>query len=206
MPPGELTDLRSAVVNNYSFAVLAVQLGFPKHLRSSSPQLFSIVNKFAEKLKEKEMKQQQVKSDEIYSSVFVMRSEGDEDAVQVEVPKALGDLFEAVAVQCMWTVVKTWTGCGKCICLSSSLLLVNYYSAHPPMSAIRKLLEMMPNAAKFSPVERMVDGKFKCTLTVSGCGTFVATGRNFRIAKSTTAQRALNALQQREVRTRGDNT
>ena len=65
MPPGELTDLRSAVVNNYSFAALAVQLGFPKHLRSLSPQLFSMVNKFTVKLKEKEMKQQQGKTDEV---------------------------------------------------------------------------------------------------------------------------------------------
>lgn len=65
MPPGELTDLRSAVVNNYSFAALAVQMGFPKHLRSLSPQLFSMVNKFTVKLKEKEMKQQQGKTDEV---------------------------------------------------------------------------------------------------------------------------------------------
>ena len=50
----------------------------------------------------------------------------------------------------------------------------------------------------YRPVERMVDGKFKSTLTVSGCGTFVGIGRNFRIAKSTAAQRALTALQKRQ--------
>ena len=44
----------------------------------------------------------------------------------------------------------------------------------------------------------MVDGKFKSTLTVSGCGTFVGIGRNFRIAKSTAAQRALAAIQKRQ--------
>lgn len=65
MPPGELTDLRSAVVNNYSFAALAVRMGFPKHLRSLSPQLFSVVNKFTVNLKKKEMKQQQGKTDEV---------------------------------------------------------------------------------------------------------------------------------------------
>lgn len=65
MPPGELTDVRSAVVNNYSFAALAVQMGFSKHLRSLSPQLFSMVNKFTVNLKEKEMKQQQGKTDEV---------------------------------------------------------------------------------------------------------------------------------------------
>ena len=65
MSPGDLTDLRSAVVNNYSFAALAVKLGFAKHLQSLSPPLFSIVNNFIVKLKEKEMQQQQVNHDEV---------------------------------------------------------------------------------------------------------------------------------------------
>lgn len=65
MSPGNLTDLRSAVVNNYSFAVLAVKLGFAKHLKSLSPPLFHIVNKFVVKLKEQELKQQQEKHNEV---------------------------------------------------------------------------------------------------------------------------------------------
>ena len=32
------------------------------------------------------------------------------------------------------------------------LLCADYFSTNPPMSAIRKLLEMMPNAAKFAYV------------------------------------------------------
>ena len=59
MSPGVLTDLRSAVVNNFSFAALAVKLRFAKHLQSLSPPLFDVVNKFIEKLEEKEMKEQQ---------------------------------------------------------------------------------------------------------------------------------------------------
>ena len=65
MSPGDLTDLRSAVVNNYSFATLAVKLGLAKHLRSVSPSLFTIVNKFIVKLKEKEMRQQQANCNEV---------------------------------------------------------------------------------------------------------------------------------------------
>ena len=41
-----MTDVRSAIVNNYSLAVLAVKLGLHKHLRALSPQLFEIINKF----------------------------------------------------------------------------------------------------------------------------------------------------------------
>ena len=48
-----------------------------------------------------------------------------------------------------------------------------------------------------SPLERMVDGKFKSKLNLLGCGTFVGTVRNFRIAKSSAAQKALNALKQK---------
>lgn len=59
MSPGVLTDLRSAVVNNFSFAVLAVNLGFAKRLQSLSPPLFDVVNKFIEKLEEKETKEKQ---------------------------------------------------------------------------------------------------------------------------------------------------
>ena len=51
-----------------------------------------------------------------------------------------------------------------------------------------------------------MDGKFQCTLTVSGLGKFVATGRNYRIAKSTVAQTALNALQKRESGMKVDKT
>ena len=52
----------------------------------------------------------------------------------------------------------------------------------------------------------MVDGKFKCTLSVLGHGKFVATGRNFRIAKSSAAQRALNALQKKKSETKVGST
>lgn len=48
----------------------------------------------------------------------------------------------------------------------------------------------------------MVDGKFKSTLTVTGFGKFVATGRNFRIAKSSAAQKALNAIQKKKSETK----
>ena len=49
---------------------------------------------------------------QIYSSVFVLGSEDGEDTVEVEVPKVLGDLFEAVAgalyVDCGQNLNKVW--------------------------------------------------------------------------------------------------
>ncbi|XP_068730649.1 endoribonuclease Dicer-like isoform X2 [Montipora capricornis] len=196
--PGDLTDLRSAVVNNFSFAALAVKLGFAKHLRSLSPQLFKIVNKFIEKFEEKLITQRQTSNNEICSSVIVLANEDSEEFVEVEVPKVLGDLFEAVAgalyVDCGQDLSKVWE-----IYLPILKPSIDYHSANPPMSATRKLLEMKPNASKFAPVERMVDGTFRSSLTVAGFGTFIGIGRNFQIAKSTAAQKALAALRKRKL-------
>ena len=49
---------------------------------------------------------------QIYSSVFVLGSEDSEEFVEVEVPKVLGDLFEAVAgavyVDCGQDLDRVW--------------------------------------------------------------------------------------------------
>jgi len=44
--PGELTDLRSALVNNNIFAYLAVKYEFYKYFKYFSPALFAIIDKF----------------------------------------------------------------------------------------------------------------------------------------------------------------
>ena len=46
LKPGELTDLRSALVNNNIFAVIAVQNGYHKFLKEYSPNLFSTIGHF----------------------------------------------------------------------------------------------------------------------------------------------------------------
>ena len=49
---------------------------------------------------------------QIYSSVFVLESEDSEGCIEVEVPKVLGDLFEAVAgalyVDCGQDINTVW--------------------------------------------------------------------------------------------------
>ena len=44
--PGDLTDLRSATVNNATFAVIGVRNNFHKYLKHSSSQLGDIINTF----------------------------------------------------------------------------------------------------------------------------------------------------------------
>ena len=46
--PGQLTDLRSALVNNITFACLAVRYGFYKFLNAGSPALLEAIDRFVQ--------------------------------------------------------------------------------------------------------------------------------------------------------------
>ena len=46
LSPGELTDIRQALVNNNIFAVIAVKKDFNKYLKEMSPTLFKIIENF----------------------------------------------------------------------------------------------------------------------------------------------------------------
>lgn len=46
LTPGELTDLRSALVNNVTFASLTVRNGFHKFMKYTSPKLMDVVDSF----------------------------------------------------------------------------------------------------------------------------------------------------------------
>lgn len=87
--PGTLTDLRSALVNNTFFASLSVKYEFYKHLKMLSFDLFRVVDAFVNKFKT---------NDERSNDYNLFIAEGEsENAEDIEVPKALGDIFESVA-------------------------------------------------------------------------------------------------------------
>lgn len=48
LKPGELTDLRSALVNNNIFAVIAIQNEYDKYLKEYSLPLFAAIGHFVE--------------------------------------------------------------------------------------------------------------------------------------------------------------
>ncbi len=88
--PGELTDLRSALVNNSFFASIAVKFNFHKYLKVLSPDLFRAIEHFVKRFEhDKVMAIKNCFSTLNDSEVF--------DLEEVEVPKALGDIFESVA-------------------------------------------------------------------------------------------------------------
>ncbi|XP_064622182.1 endoribonuclease Dicer-like isoform X2 [Lineus longissimus] len=186
--PGVLTDLRSALVNNNIFAALAVKWDFHKFFKAVSPHLFHVIQKFVEWQKDK-------KNDEINLDEEFQESEGDAEGEDIEIPKALGDIFESVAgaiyldsgmsLEAVWKVY-----------YRMMRPQIEMFTTNIPKSPVRELLEMEPEAAKFEKPERTMDGKIRVTVNVIGKGQFIGIGRNYRIAKSAAAKRALKALKQ----------
>ena len=198
--PGALTDLRSALVNNTIFASLAVKYDFHKYFKHFSPGLQTVINRFVN-LQEENIS----KGKEFYEPADIMIPEdfyliGDldenngDEAEDVEVPKALGDIFESIA---------------GAIYLDSGLMLdpvwtvyyrmmkkeITMYSENVPKSPIRELLELEPETAKFGKPEKLADGRrVRVSVEVFGKGLFKGIGRNYRIAKCTAAKCALRSI------------
>ncbi|XP_075387941.1 endoribonuclease Dicer [Tenrec ecaudatus] len=184
--PGVLTDLRSALVNNTIFASLAVKYDYHKYFKAVSPELFHIIDDFV---------QFQLEKDEMQGmDSELRRSEEDEEKEEdIEVPKAMGDIFESLAgaiyMDSGMSLETVWQ-----VYYPMMRPLIEKFSANVPRSPVRELLEMEPETAKFSPAERTYEGKVRVTVEVVGKGKFKGVGRSYRIAKSAAARRALRSL------------
>uniref|UniRef100_A0A0X3PUP9 Endoribonuclease Dcr-1 n=1 Tax=Schistocephalus solidus TaxID=70667 RepID=A0A0X3PUP9_SCHSO len=112
---------------------------------------------------------------------------------EVEIPKALGDIFESLAGAvfidsdlCLNTVWRVFYPLIK--------ERVERYTACIPKSPVRELLELEPESAKFERPCRTADGRIRVSVHVAGKGRFYGVGRNYRLAKSLAAKRALRLL------------
>ncbi|XP_011149855.1 endoribonuclease Dcr-1 [Harpegnathos saltator] len=189
--PGALTDLRSALVNNTIFASLAVRCGFHKYFRHLSPGLSVVINRF--------VRIQEENGHSISEEYYLIGKEECEEAEDVEVPKALGDVFESLAgaiyldsgmsLDAVWSVYYT--------IMKSE---IEQFSTNVPKSPIRELLELEPETAKFGKPEKLADGRrVRVTVDVFGKGSFKGIGRNYRIAKCTAAKCALKKLKRIQI-------
>ncbi|GBP02416.1 Endoribonuclease Dcr-1, partial [Eumeta japonica] len=125
---------------------------------------------------------------------YLIQEDELEQAEDVEVPKALGDLFESVA-----GAIFLDSGMSLGAVWSSYVRLMGAeleaFSAAAPKSPVRELLEAEPDTAKFGKPERLADGRrVRVCVEVFGRGTFKGVGRNYRIAKGTAARCALRHL------------
>lgn len=192
--PGTLTDLRSALVNNTFFASLAVKYQFHKYLQYISDELFQVIDGFVKKFRFDTR-------DTIAKGYTLLISEGESEyAEDIEVPKALGDVFESVAgaiyLDSDMSLDKVWQ-----VYFRMMKPEIEYFSSNVPKSPIRELLESMPQNVRFSPSELAPDRKHRVIAEVFGLGRFTGVGRNKHSAKSTAAKRALRmlALKQRDI-------
>ncbi|XP_073966397.1 endoribonuclease Dcr-1 [Choristoneura fumiferana] len=186
--PGALTDLRSALVNNTIFATLAARHGFHKYFRHMSPGLNEVLTRY--------VKIQEENGHSISEEHYLIHEDEMEQAEDVEVPKALGDLFESVA-----GAIFLDSGMSLAAVWNSYVLLMGAeleaFSAAAPKSPVRELLEAEPDTAKFGKPERLADGRrVRVCVEVFGRGAFKGVGRNYRIAKGTAARCALRHLKQ----------
>ncbi|XP_050679245.1 endoribonuclease Dcr-1-like [Leptidea sinapis] len=184
--PGALTDLRSALVNNTIFATLAARHGFHKYFRHMSPGLNEVLTKY--------VKIQEENGHSISEEHYLIQEDELEQAEDVEVPKALGDLFESVAgaifLDSGMSVAAVWSSYARLM-----MAELEAFSAAAPKSPVRELLEAEPDTAKFGKPERLADGRrVRVCVEVFGRGTFKGIGRNYRIAKGTAARCALRHL------------
>ncbi|GFO41771.1 endoribonuclease dicer [Plakobranchus ocellatus] len=199
--PGILTDLRSALVNNNIFAALAVKWGFHKYFKAVSPALFQVIDTFVKFQEGKD--QDHIDIDEEYQEVSMEEpiseeaadddDEEDEEEVEMEIPKALGDIFESVAgaiyLDSGMSLDAVWT-----VYYRMMKPHIDKYLKSIPKSPVRELLETEPETAKFERPQRTVNGKVRVTVNVVGKGEFSGVGRNYRIAKSAAAKRALRSI------------
>ncbi|KAJ8664854.1 hypothetical protein QAD02_006516 [Eretmocerus hayati] len=184
--PGALTDLRSALVNNTIFASLAVRCGFHKYFRHLSPGLNGVIDRF--------VRIQEENGHSISEEYYLLGEEEFEEAEDVEVPKALGDVFESLAgaiyLDSDMSLDAVWRVYHRIMQAEIEL-----FSSHVPKSPIRELLELEPETAKFGRPEKLADGRrVRVTVDVFGKGSFKGIGRNYRIAKCTAAKCALKKL------------
>ncbi|XP_070576462.1 endoribonuclease Dicer-like [Ptychodera flava] len=191
--PGALTDLRSALVNNTIFASLAVKYDYHKYFKAIAPELFHVIDnfvKFQHATEETQGIDSQLNCN--FSDDEDEEEEG-EEREDIEVPKALGDIFESVAgaiyLDSGMSLDAVWR-----VYYSMMKPHIEKYSAKVPISPVRELLEMEPETARFGLPEKTMDGKTRVVVTVAGKGTYRGIGRNYRIAKSAAARRALRSL------------
>lgn len=186
--PGTLTDLRSALVNNTIFATLAVKYSFHKYFLHFSPSLHTVVSRFVK------MQAESLSDCCLLDDFYLFEDDDLDEAEDVEVPKALGDIFESVAgaifldsglsLDAVWRVYYRM--------MRNS---IDVYSNNVPKSPIREILELEPETAQFGKPEKLADGRrVRCTLEIIGKGVFKGIGRSYRIAKCTAAKCALRAL------------
>jgi endoribonuclease Dicer len=174
MDPGQLTDLRSALVNNVTLACICVRNQFHLHILAQNAQLAETISKFCQFQENHQHK--------ITDQVDLLVTESDRDtgasmADYVDVPKVLGDVFESLIGA---VFLDSYNNLNSCWTVIQRLMRneLDEFSRNVPIQLIRRLFEFPGANPKFDdPVVDddvvMVALRFTCRneiLKVSGFG------------------------------------
>ncbi|KAF4527800.1 hypothetical protein B566_EDAN016212 [Ephemera danica] len=177
---GQLTDLRSALVNNITFASLAVRFGFYQHLQYESSKILTSVEKF--------VRYQEENNHCINGEYLLLFQEDSVKVAQsVEVPKILGDIWESLA--------------GAVFLDSGKNLATTWNVFYPLMKTeiVRMLYESVAeNSVKFQKPEKLEDSPFVMIKLIldfqNKKHNFYGVGENKTLAKTAAAKCALRYI------------
>nr|WJM99459.1 endoribonuclease dicer 2 [Ips calligraphus] len=140
LDPGELTDLRSALVNNNTFGSLVVRHNLHKYMLMINSKLQSMVDRFADFIESKKF--------EIDDEVLILLEEEDDVgfnlAEYIDVPKTLGDIFEALAGAIYLDSGKSLETVWK-VFYRLMWKEIEAFSNKVPKNLVRRLYEFNPN-------------------------------------------------------------
>ncbi|GAA0157583.1 hypothetical protein LIER_14823 [Lithospermum erythrorhizon] len=175
LKPGQLTDLRSALVNNNSFADIAVRLSFYKHIICDCRALSDAINKY----------------------VCFVEPSGSETNLDEKphCPKALGDLVEscmgAILLDSGFDLNYVWN-----IMLSLLDPVMSFSKLPPnPLRELQELCQSLDRLLEFSSEKKGRSFTVEATVNVKGAPLVAcATGRSIKAAKRTISQEILSQL------------
>ncbi|KAL5292593.1 Dcr-2.2 family protein [Megaselia abdita] len=187
MNPGKLTDLRSALVNNVTLGCISIRNQFHKHLLYDNYSLSQAIDNFEAFQKEHN-----------YAITSEIRLLGNEDGLEqavghyVNVPKALGDVLEAlvgaVFLDSNNDLERTWEFIYHI--LEDE---IHQFTSDVPIQVVRQLYEFKGADPKFLDAFKK-DGGFQMDVTFNCRGqrrSASGFGKNTRQAKNSAAKAAL---------------
>ena len=141
--PGRLTDIRSALVNNNYFAALLTDVSLDKHILHSAPGVYRKVLAYLED------RWWDGDSENIDHNLRLFNEDEPLELDMVEVPKVLGDVFEAIIgavfLDCGHDLMTVWKVYTK-LCPQLDAVV-----AKPPLNIKKQLVERFPGHVKFGP-------------------------------------------------------
>lgn len=163
LTPGDLTDLRSALVNNNTFATLVVRNNLHKFMLLMNSRLQKHIDNFVSFINQKNF--------EIDDQVLILLEDDDLNIAEyIDVPKVLGDTFEAligaVFLDTNYNLGETWKVIHKLMWKEIKL-----FSQNVPKNAVRKIYEIPGAYPIFSEPKETQNNRVMVTLK------FMAKGR-----------------------------